>query len=160
MEEMQVDFPSHPGERVSTIGATAENCPVLLGKPATDAEGKNCRSQERCGTTAEPELKLPAVATQWPPSDVADDPSPFMKQATKGHPCTVLSSHTFKRSNGEYSIDETTRELTVHLTPVVEPPIFKCSICAIRDVYTVEDDGKECFSPDLLEVLDDEEMGR
>mmetsp|Transcript_114576 Transcript_114576/g.335042 ORF Transcript_114576/g.335042 Transcript_114576/m.335042 type:complete len:272 (-) Transcript_114576:105-920(-) len=81
----------------------------------------------------------------------------FMKKASTGCPCTVLEGRRFQRSSGEYRILEAAGLITVHLEGSGSPELT-CSISQIQDIYTVEEDGKDCFPDELLAVLDPEEM--
>lgn len=114
----------------------------------------------------QPDLPLPLFGAGGEAEAAADDEavlSPdgkarrYAEHTRKGCPCTVLEGRRFRRSSALYSVEDSDGIFKVRMSRS-ETPDFSCSVGQIQDIYTVEEDGKDCFPDDLLAHLDPEEM--
>jgi len=94
--------------------------------------------------------KLPQLA------ESEDEYTNFADSVGKGRNCTRLLEATGARINVKYSVDHASRCLVVKTAGLPAQQEVVCRIACIEDIYTLED-GDECFPPQVVESLAQEE---
>eukprot|EP00929_Paragymnodinium_shiwhaense_P059061 TRINITY_DN29566_c0_g1_i2.p1 TRINITY_DN29566_c0_g1~~TRINITY_DN29566_c0_g1_i2.p1 ORF type:complete len:234 (+),score=51.95 TRINITY_DN29566_c0_g1_i2:84-785(+) len=81
----------------------------------------------------------------------------FARKAVKGCPCTYIRERSGERIPALYLIDKRLERLTVCKAEDQASPEVSCSIANIQDIYTLEEDGGDCFPSEVQAALTREE---
>mmetsp|Transcript_49940 Transcript_49940/g.79024 ORF Transcript_49940/g.79024 Transcript_49940/m.79024 type:complete len:220 (-) Transcript_49940:140-799(-) len=153
---------SNPNELLNTSSIGTYS---TTEEKATDEAPSSVFVHQEIATKSSPRQEEPSSARSLTPEEKEAEKArlqqlvnSFAKKAVRGCPCTYLKESTGERLNTQYRIDKSLEYLIVVSDQDANRAEVTCPISSIEDIYSLVEDGAECFPTEVVSKLSSEEQ--